>query len=109
MRNAWDLLMRHGVDYIINPSAKTKGGILFRVAGIVGPLPGVADVVVKEHSESNPFLIVVDGAPVRIGTACWRVADNAPGSRNLIAFFQIVDRMKDGIHIRDLDDGAAGE
>src|SRR5690606_16235424 len=57
--------VRHRVNYVIDGEAIREGGHRLGVAGIVGMLPGVAEIHVEVDRDHEAAAIVVDAAPVR--------------------------------------------
>ena len=39
--------MRHRVDDVIHADADAQRGIFFGIAAVVGPFPGIADIVIE--------------------------------------------------------------
>src|SRR5438034_9916331 len=85
--------VRHGVDDIIDADADSQLGELFRIARVIGVLPGVAQVHVVADGHHEASLVVVDAAPNRnptvmlVGYARFEELR----ARYLIAIIKIVD------------------
>src|SRR5450432_543398 len=77
--------MRHRVDHVINADADPQRGEFFRVARVVGPLPGITHVGVERHRNHYPAVVVVDAEPVSLGAlgALRHEAAPAPAERPL--------------------------
>src|ERR1700733_16113895 len=58
-------LMRHGVNNIVDADANAERGVLFRILGIVGVLPGIAQIHVMADGHHEAAFVVVDAGPMR--------------------------------------------
>ncbi len=103
--------MRHGVDEVIHSDAHAERAVLFGVLRIIGVLPGIAQVHVVADGDHEPAFIVIYAAPFGIvGTflpVAARIDELSTG--DLIAAIEIVQGVKDGIAVFDIDDGSVGE
>src|SRR5437667_9728323 len=57
--------MRHGIDDVSDAQPMGLRGHIFRVRRRVGPLPGVAVILVEGDRHHDAALVVIDAAPVR--------------------------------------------
>src|ERR1022692_2083013 len=101
--------MGHGVDHVVHADADGQRGKLFRIVGCVGPLPGVAEVGVVGNGYHDAALVVVNAAPMGAARASSVVAlvtrTQVRLAGHLVAVGEIVDGMKDGVGVVDVDDG----
>src|SRR5690348_18401486 len=58
-------LVGQGVHYVINTDADAERGKLLIVLGVVGVLPGIAEIHVVTNGDHQAALVVVDPAPAR--------------------------------------------
>ena len=58
--------MSHGVDDVIYTDADAERRILLGIFGIVGVLPGIAQIHVMADRHHDPALVVINAPPVRI-------------------------------------------
>src|SRR5881227_2489880 len=97
------ILVTHRVDHVIDRDAKAEIGVLDGIDGIVGVLPGVAEVHVMAHRDHDAAVVVEDRAPVRLlaGLALFvRLAGFERGHPgDLHALVEIVDRVKNRVVI----------
>src|SRR5271170_5962690 len=52
--------VRHGVHHVVDAGPDAERRIALRVIGIVGPLPGVARVVIEQHRHFDAPLVIVN-------------------------------------------------
>src|SRR5207245_6719756 len=57
--------MRHGVDNVIDAEPDSQRRVLLRVLGVVGVLPGVAEIHVVADGDHEAAFVVVDSTPAR--------------------------------------------
>src|SRR5579862_2833871 len=88
----------HGVNHVVHSDANAERGIIFGIAGIVRPLPGIPYVRVEGHRHHDAAVIIVDATPVRyltsLGASRVAIGDAArecPLAGNLVAVVEIVD------------------
>src|ERR1035441_9106259 len=105
--------MGHGVDDVVHADADAEGGETRGVGGLVGVLPGIAEIVVVGHDGNQTALVVINAAKVAAGTARavgavepvgGTLLADAMGLRvlhagHLIAVIQVVDGVKNRIQI----------
>src|SRR6516225_9702006 len=98
--------MRHRVDDVINSNADAEGGEFFRVSGVVGVFPGVAEVHIVTDGGHDATVIVVDAAPA--GNLAvffvYPAAVDVLHAGDLVPLVEIEDGVEDGIAIGDVDD-----
>src|ERR1039457_95473 len=114
--------MGHGVDDVVHADANAESGETRGVSGIVGVLPGIAEIVVVGHDGNQPALVVIYAAKVAAGTARAVGAVEPVGGTlladamrlrvlhagHLVAVIQVVDGVKNRILVGNVDDLAIG-
>src|SRR5450755_421825 len=58
-------LMRHCVNDVVDAHAISLRSVTLGVTRMVGPLPGIAIILVKANGHHHPAVVVVNGAPMR--------------------------------------------
>src|ERR1700754_1343190 len=59
-------LVSHAVNDVVQSYAKSHGCKYFWIVGIIGPLPGVAQMHVVTDRHHNPPLVVTNRTPLRL-------------------------------------------
>src|ERR1035438_10407224 len=109
-------LVRHRINDVVHTDSNAQGGEFLGVLGVVGVLPGVAQVHVMTDGYDEPAAVVVDAAPagyistrspIGIGPALFA---NAPGlhvlhAGHLVAIVQVEYGVEDGVGVLDFHDG----
>ena len=101
--------MGHGVDDVVDAYADAEIGEAEGVAGIVEPLPGVAEVGVLGDGDHDVALVVVDASPAGDAAIFFVAGAEVFGAGDLVAVVEIEDGVEDGVVVGDVDDGAVGE
>jgi hypothetical protein len=104
-------LVRHRVNHVIDADADAESRELLRIFGIVGVLPGVAQIHIVADGHHQAMMLVIHAAPVRLVA----VVFVSPAGTDillagyLIAVVQIVDRMEDGVVVGDVHHFTVGK
>src|ERR1039457_5361933 len=99
-------LMGHGVDHVVHADANPQRRVLFRIPGIVRPLPRIADVGIERHGHHDAVVVVKDAEPMRRGAvaAIPHPAAQRPLAENLVAVVEVVHGVKNRVLVVDVDD-----
>ena len=103
--------MRHRIGDVVHGYADAQGGELLGIVGIVGVLPGVAQIHVVADGDHQAALVVVDAAPgarVAVLLVC-HAAVQATLAGDLVAVIEIVEDVEDLVAVVDIDDLAVGK
>src|SRR5271170_2457846 len=105
------LLVRHRVRDVVDPDAESERGVLFRILGVVGVLPGIAQVHVVADGDHEAAFVVVDAAPVGDEAVflvdAVRVDELLAG--HLVAIIQVEDGVEDRIVLSMSTMGRSGK
>ena len=103
--------MRHGVNDVVNADADPERGVFLGIFGIVGVLPGIAEVHVVADGDHEPAFVVIDAAPMRHEAVFFRNAVRVEDllTRHLVAIVQVENSVEDRAAVLDVDDGPVGK
>src|SRR5450432_1512145 len=106
-------LVRHRVDHVIDADADAERRVLLRVFGIVGMLPGIAQVHIVADGGHEAALIVIDASPMcaPAGRAFFvgKAGAQENGAGHLVLVVEIVNRVEDLLGFGQVDNGTVGE
>src|ERR1700678_2923267 len=99
--------MRHGVNDIVDANANPERGVFLWILGIVGMLPGIAQIHVVADSHHQAALVVVNTAPMRLVAVLFRyaVSINHLLAGHLVAIVEVENRMENGAAVLDVHNG----
>src|ERR1700735_3419721 len=99
--------MRHGVNDIVDANANPERGVFLWILGIVGMLPGIAQIHVVANGHHQPALVVEDASPMRfVAVLFWyAVSINHLLAGHLVAIVEVENGMEDGAAVLDVHNG----
>src|SRR5882724_4907446 len=103
--------MRHGVDDVVHADADAERGVPGRIGGSVGPFPGISHIRLIGDGDHQAAAVIVDAAPLirtRIALEGYTTVHRSL-ARYLVTLVQVINHVKNGGFIGEIDDGPVGE
>src|SRR4051794_33966143 len=92
-------LVRHRVDNVIRRNPERQRRELFVVSRVIRPLPGIAQIHVVADRHCQTVVLVVNTSPARLIAVILirNATTDVHRAGHLIAFAQVVDRVKNRV------------